>query len=310
MKPFRTIGVACALLSLSTLAQAQTANTQADPRDYEALALVPNNTLAALVYGRHVSTADKQSNSQDLGIFRAVYILKFGRLAVVPVDLVLPIVDATIYVPGAMAGSVETLHASGVADVTWQPTIGYSIPENETTHTYFAGTLYVTPPTGSYSAFRPVNFGDNRWRTQPQVALGQRFLKIVTAEIDGSVAFYTANPAFGTPTQTFVLKQNPTIGFEAHVAVDITPTFFVGVSYYVQAAGQRTLSAGSVSVLFEPEETTQTLRFTYGIHIEKNSTLLLQYNQDIAASGGTGKDPLPATISRFVGARFSHAMFL
>src|SRR5580704_9077073 len=129
MKPFRTIGVAGALLSLSTLAHAQTANRQADPRDYEALALVPNNTLAALAYARHVSTADKQSNSQDLGILRAVYILKFGRLAIVPVDLVLPVVDATIYVPGMMPNSVETLHASGVADLTWQPTVGYTIPE-------------------------------------------------------------------------------------------------------------------------------------------------------------------------------------
>jgi hypothetical protein len=303
------MGIAGALLSLTTLAQAQTANTQADARDYEALALVPNNTVAAIGYGRHVSSADKQSYSQDQGILRGVYVMKFGRLAIVPVDLVLPIVDATIYV--ATKTGVETLHASGLADMTWQPTIGYSIPENETTHTYFAATLYVTPPTGSYSAYRPVNFGDNRWRTQPMVAVGQRFLKRVTAEIDASVAFYTSNPAFSNGTETFVLKQNPSIGFEAHVGVDITPTFFLLGSYYVQAAGQRTLTLAPATVLFEPEQTTQTMRFSYGIHIEKNSTLLLQYNQDIAVSADTTPPtPLPASISRFVGVRFTHAMFL
>jgi outer membrane putative beta-barrel porin/alpha-amylase len=303
------MGIAGALLSLTTLAQAQTANTQADSRDYEALALVPNNTVAAIAYGRHVSSSDKQSYSQDLGILRAVYIMKFGRLAIVPVDLVQPIVDDTIYVPTKTPGVVTTLHASGLADMTWQPTIGYSIAENETTHTYFAGTLFVSPPTGSYSAFRPVNFGDNRWRTQPLVAVGQRFLKKVTAELDASIAFYTSNPAYGTPTETFILKQNPSIGFEAHVGVDITPTFFLLGSYYVQAAGQRTLTLGSTTVLFEPEQTTQTLRFSYGIHIEKNSALLLQYNQDIAVSSDT-QNNLPASISRFVGARFTHAMFL
>ena len=281
------MSIAGALLSLTTLAQAQTANTQADARDYEALALVPNNTVAAIAYGRHVSSSDKQSYSQDLGILRAVYVMKFGRLAIVPVDLVLPIVDATIYVPTMTPGVVNTLHASGVADMTWQPTIGYSIPENETTHTYFAGTLYVTPPTGSYSAYRPVNFGDNRWRTQPMVAVGQRFLKRVTAELDTSVAFYTSNPAFSNGKETFVLKQNPSIGFEAHVGVDITPTFFLLGSYYVQAAGQRTLTLEPATVLLESEQTTQTMRFSFGIHIEKNSTLLLQYNQDIAVSADT-----------------------
>ena len=312
MKPFQLIGVAGALLSLSTLAEAQTANTQADARDYEALALVPNNTLAAIVYGRHVSTSDFQSYSQDIGILRAAYILRFGRLAIVPVDLVLPIVDASIYIPVGTTGTVTTLHASGAADMTWQPTIGYSIHENETTHTYFAGTFYVTAPTGSYSAFHPVNFGDNRWRTQPTLAIGQRFLKVVTAEMDGSVALYTANPAYGAVVggnlESFVLKQNPTIGFEAHVGVDITPTFYLTASYYVAAAGQRTLTAGTVSVLFEPEQTVQTVRFSYGVHIEKNSSILFQYNQDIAASGQTGG--LPSTISRFFGARFTHAMFL
>ena len=311
MKSLRTIGVAGTLFTLSAVAHAQTANTQADSRDYEGLSLVPNNTVVALGYGRHVSTADTQSFSEDLGILRALYILKFGNLALVPVDLVLPVVDATVYVPTATKGVVDTLHASGVADLTWQPTIGYTIPENDTTHTYFAGTLYVTAPTGSYSAFQPVNLGDNRWRTQPNIAIGQRFLKRVTAELVSGVAFYTANPAFGTAMGTFILKQNPTIGFEAHVGVDVSPTLWVGGSYYVAAAGQRTLTAGTASVLFEPEQTTQTLRFTFGIHIEKSSTLLLQYNQDIAVTAPAGAaDPLPATLSRFVGVRFSHAVFL
>ncbi len=308
MKSFRTIGILGALLSLSSVARAQTANTQTDARDYEGLALVPTNTVAALFYARHVSSSDAQSFSQSLAVLRAVYVLEFGHLAIVPFDMVLPMLDDTIYVPTMTPGTVATLHASGFADLTYQPTIGYTIPEKGTSHTYLAATLFVTAPTGSYSAFRPVNFGDNRWRIQPMVAIGQRFLTRVTAEMNASVAFYNANPAYGTPTETFVLTQNPTLGFEAHLGIDISPNFFVLGSYYLQAAGRRSLTAGDTAVPFEPEQTTQTLRFSYGIHIEKFSTLLLQYNQDIAVTGQTGG--LPASITRFFGARFSHAIFL
>ncbi len=49
------------------------------------------------------------------------------------------------------------------------------------------------------------------------------------------------------------------------------------------------------------EQTIQTLRFTYGIHVEKASLVLLQFRQDIEASGD-------ASIGRFFGAR-SHVFF-
>ena len=51
-----------------------------------------------------------------------------------------------------------------------------------------------------------------------------------------------------------------------------------------------------------PEQTIQTLRFTYGIHVEKASLVLLQFSQDIEASGN-------ASIGRFFGARISHVFF-
>jgi hypothetical protein len=48
------------------------------------------------------------------------------------------------------------------------------------------------------------------------------------------------------------------------------------------------------------QQTVQTLRFTYGWRVEKETLVLFQFNQDIAASG------TDATISRFLGARVSH----
>ncbi len=300
------------LVSFASTAHAQTANSQSDARDYEALAYLPKDTLVGLGYARAVSTSDKQSLSQSQGILRASYVLKYGNLAIVPFDALLPIVDVTVYAPTGMPGLTTTLHTSGVGDLTYLPSIGYVIPENDTTHTVVAGTLYVTGPTGTYDASNPVNIGDNRWRIQPQVGVSQRFLTLLTFELIGSVALYTKNSAFFTPKGFVTMKQNQTFGLEAHAAADLTKTMFVGVSYYLAAIGERDVEALPALPLsaYEEAETVQTVRFTMGIHMEKATTLLLQYNQDIEESGGcstAGGACVP--ISRFFGARISHAVF-
>jgi hypothetical protein len=288
-------------------ASAQVANNQTDARDYEALAFLPSNALIPLTYFRQVSSSDSQSYSQSEGIFRASYVLKFGNLAVVPFDALLPVVDATVYAPvPMMPGETVTLHTSGIGDPTYLPTVAYIFPEGDLTHTYLAGTVYLTPPLGNYDSNRLVNIGDNRWRIQPQLAVGQRFLKALTVDLLGSIALYTENDKFGTgPGQpTVTMKQDPTLGLEAHLGADLSPTFFLGLSYYLAAAGQRSISAPMLpETVIDKEQTTQTLRFTFGVHIEKGSLLLLQYNQDIEASGG-------ATISRYIGARLSHVFVL
>jgi hypothetical protein len=295
---------ACAM-TVASVARAQVANNQTDGRDYEALAYLPKDTLVALGYFREASTSDTQSYSQSQGIFRASYILKFGNLAVVPFDALVPVVDATVYAPvPMMPGLTATLHTSGVGDVTYLPTIGYIIPENDTTHTVVAATAYVTAPTGSYDSSRLVNIGDNRWRVQPQIAVSQRFLKALTLDLIGSLAFYTNNTEFPTGTATVTMKQDPTFGFEAHVFGDLSPTFSLGASYYLAAVGQRSIEApGLPLTTIDPKQTTQTLRFTFGIRVEKNTGVYLQYNQDIEASDG-------ASIGRFIGARITHAVFL
>jgi hypothetical protein len=313
MKAFGAWTVLATLSSVSlatTVAGAQTANSQTDARDYEALALLPNNTVAALGYFRHVSSSDatpvSPSFAQDLGIFRASYILKFGNLSLVPFDAFLPVVDVTVY-----PSTSTTLHTSGLADASYLPTVGYTIPEGEGAHTYFGVTAYVTAPTGNYSSSQLVNIGDNRWRVQPQVAVGQRFLSAFTVEVVGSAAFYTNNSAAVIPIMGMltneVLQQDPTFSFEGHLAADLSKTFYASVSYYVAAVGKRffdlTVNGNDVGIQTAyPQQTTQTLRFSYGILLEKQSRLLLQYNQDIEASGS-------ASITRFIGARFSHVFF-
>ena len=244
--------------------------------------------------------------SEAQGIFRASYVLRFGNLAVVPFDALLPVVDLSVYEPVAAPGiGSTTLHTSGLGDATYLPTIGYAVSEDEATktHTYFAFTPYITAPTGNYDSTKLVNLGDHRWRVQPQIAVGQRFLKALTFDLVGSLALYTDNSKFGTAMGNVTMKQDPTFGLEAHLFADLSPTFYAGVSYYLSAIGQESIQAPMVPTTpIDQKVTVQTLRFTYGIRVEKNTGILLQYNQDIEASGG-------GSIGRFIGARITHALF-
>jgi hypothetical protein len=269
--------------------------------------------LAAIAYYRAVSSSDKTSLSQSVGVLRASYVLKYGNLSIVPFDVTLPIVDVSVDVPTIPAapmvgpqvvpGTSTVIHASGLADATYLPTIGYTIPEDATTHTVIAATAYFTAPTGSYDSSHPVNIGDNRWRIQPNVAVSQRFLKRMTVDLVGSLAFYTTNNESFTPSGYVSMTQNQTFGLEAHVTGDLSPDLYVGASYYLAGIGERDISAPNLPQRqAEPAQTVQTARFTFGIRVEKGTLLLLQYNQDIEETGN-------ATISRFFGARLSHVVF-
>jgi hypothetical protein len=302
------------LISYASVAHAQVANSQSDGRDYEALAYLPKDTLVALTYFREVSTADKASYSQTQGIFRASYILKYGNLSIVPFDALLPVVDVAAYVQEIpMSPATTVLHTSGIGDFTYLPTVGYTITENkeEQTHTVLAATMYFSAPWGSYNAAYPISIGDNRWRFQPQVGVSQRFLKIATLDLVGSLAFYTTNPASFTPMGYVSLKQSQTFGLEAHATVDLSPDLYAGLSYYFAGIGERddfvppSATSPGGTLPFPPSvaaQNVQTVRFTFGIRAEKATLLLLQYNQDVAETGG-------ATASRFIGARLSHAIF-
>jgi hypothetical protein len=313
MKCIRLFGPVLALSLISSAAYAET-----DARDYDALAYAKTNTLVTLGYARAISTSDSQNLSEMLGLFRAAYVLKFGNLAVVPFDAFLPAVDITVYSTPTMASVFHATgvldHVSGMADMTYLPTVGYVIPEGDAahpldTHTYVAATAYLTIPTGMYDSTKLINIGKNRWSVQPQIAIGQRISQALSIEAAGYAIFYTDNSSFQPPAMLPLqtLKQSITYGADVHVAVNLTPTGYVSASYYIEANGRTFFDPTVAGNMVAPEVTTvdqqtvQTLRFTYGWRVEKDSLILFQFNQDIEASGTGG------TISHFVGARMSHA---
>jgi hypothetical protein len=297
----RSLAIAAALLALP----AASARAETDARDYEGGVYLPSGTTVAAAYFRHQSTSDTQSISQDLALFRAIHLLKFDNLIVVPFDMYVPVVDVTVLEP------IGAIHASGLGDLTYLPTVSYVIPQDATTHTYFGLTTYITAPTGQYKNDRFVNIGSNRWSVQPQLAIGQRFMKAITVEAVGNVLFATSNsqalvPGVPVALGLQTLKQDPIWGAELHAAVDLSTTFYTAVEYYLKQTGRAhfdlNLPTGALDTTYAASQRLHSLRLTFGVRLEKSSLLLLQLNEDVGGTGG-------ASLGQFFGARLSHVFF-
>jgi len=298
MKPLRLFGLVFASSLLASSAHAET-----DMRDGEALAHLPNNSLVTLGYFRHVSASDSLSFTQNVANFRAVYVTKFGNFAFVPFDAYLPTADVSVY----EGGGTVTLHTSGIGDLTYLPTIAYIVPQGEN-HVFFLFNPNFSFPTGNYDKQSLVNVGNHQWVAKPQISTGLRFFRALTAEVTGNVSFYSKNNDFVVPaptatnplnTTTTSMQQLRTFGGEIHFGADLTKTFLMGASYYYTANGPKKLTALDARL---DQPTVQSFRFTWGIRLEQNSLLYLQYNQDVFASHD-------GPISRWFGVRFSHVFF-
>ena len=164
--------------------------------------------------------------------------------AIVPIDFLFTVADQTVYLPTGMGPTSTAINTSGLYDLTYLPTIGYYVTEDEKseTHTYFAATVYVTAPTGNYDTAKPVNFGENRWRLQPlphrRAAIrqgvhlrGQRKRRDLHVELE-------VQHRDGARDH----EEEPTFGFEAHLGADSGSTWFAGS--ILLSGGRRPANAG------------------------------------------------------------------
>jgi hypothetical protein len=293
------------LLAVSLLSSICCAQVQTDARDYDT-SNIPNRTVIAAAYFRHLTSSGTRSATINLAIFRTVYVLKFGNLAVAPINGFLPVADVTAYAPSGMPRQSLASHTSGVGDLTFLPSVVYDFPQPDGSHTYTGFTLFVTAPTGSYSSSRRLNVGENRWVTRFQAMVGQRFLKRYTAEAIGYVSIFSDNDDFRvSPTGTQTLQQKPSMGLNLHLAADVSPAFYLALSYYLEASGLRHVDAitGEVPMNLDIDERRifSTLRFTSGIRVMPQLLLLVQYNTDVSTTGD-------AQLFRFWGTRLSYLL--
>ena len=311
-----------ALLILAALLVPRLVHAEADARDYEGLSAAPNHTVAVWNYLRHMTQSTKHDLTTNVAVFRATYILRFGDFTLIPFDASMNVLDSSLQLPLSATASqpTGTIHQTGISDLQYFPTLGYNFVENAEnhTHTYGGVTAFLKVPTGTYSSgdFFHVG-GQNRWTFKPQIFVGQRFAKVFTVEAIGNLEIYGNNSSYHVPTapgnalgrQT--LKEDSTYNLEVHLAADVHATMFVGTSLYVGSNGAQyfDLNPAMATALRSPNPQTvtakgvvETARFSWGIHVEKQTLLLLQFNQDLKASGGSAN-------GRFFGARISHYFF-
>ncbi|WP_394821623.1 transporter [Pendulispora albinea] len=273
---------------------------ETDPRDY-ALGLAPNHTNVFIMYARHQTSADSQNYVRNTAIFRYLHLLKFGNLAIVPLDVLVPVVDAQVYLPGQGGQGTTTLHGSGMGDLSYLPTIGYAIKWSEKDFTYFVFSSYLRAPTGNYDPRRPVNVGTNRWTFDEQAGIGHRFLGMFLVEAVGAAIFYTKNDDYILPgtSRRVSLQQRPTFNGTVHASMDISKEIWLGASYHYFRNGRVAASGPEGELTATDRQSIQSIRATVGLRPVEPLQVLLQYQTDIVATRG-------ATISRFVGLRLSY----
>lgn len=305
-----TVHLTCLTL-LTGLCLVSEARADSDVRDIESVAFAPNNTLVALGYFRHESSTD-DFHTLDSGSFRGVYLMKFGNLVLVPIDLVMGAADYTAYrsaslINPALAPLNLAVRGAGLTDLTYLPSLSYVIPEGGLTHTVLQFNPRITLPTGNYDSTRAINIGEHRVTFTPYIGIAQRFANVLTAEAYGFMAIHSKNGSFEIPASGTTaaintsMTQSPDFGADVHLGADLSHTFFLAASYYLLQHGS--LKFGISQIPEQKQPLVQSLRFTFGIRIEKGTLLLLQLDQDISASHG-------GEINRWFGARISHAFSL
>ncbi|QRN94455.1 transporter [Archangium violaceum] len=278
----------------------QRALAQTDARDYEAGIYLPSNTLMLNAYLRYSATSDQQIASQTTMVLRGTYLLKYGNIGLAPIDVIFA--AANVNITSAATGG-QQVGMTGISDPIYAPTIGYGFNEQSDHPTALAGTLYVTIPVGEYDPNRgPLNIGQNRWVFRPQLSIYQRY-KILTAQLVGNVGFTTTNddfrlnvaPAGAPPTLVqFENSRELSYGFEGHLAVDLSKSFYIALSYFLTANGKQNLRADlegqQLNRVLSEKQTVQTVRLSPTIRLNPSSLLMLQYQRDFRATGGASRN--------------------
>jgi len=175
---------------LLSLASATTAGAvDLDAGDYDPAK--PGTTLA-LVYLQHAERDELDSGGKtvpgdnrlntDVGIFRLVHYVSIAGLTVAP-QILVPVVKQRGLGDQAALG-----RHSGVGDIILAAPVW--LVNRPQTNSYFGITPYLYIPTGDYSAARPLNAGENRWKLNLQAAGTVRIAPKLAWDAGADVTFY------------------------------------------------------------------------------------------------------------------------
>lgn len=176
-------------LSLGMASATPAAAVDLDAGDYDPAK--PGTTLA-LVYLQHAERDELDFGGQkvpgdnrlntDVGIFRLVHYVSIGGLTVAP-QILVPVVKQR-----GLGDQTPLGRASGLGDIILAAPIW--LLNKPDTNTYFGVTPYLYIPTGDYSAARPLNAGEDRWKLNLQAAGTVRIAPKLAWDAGADVTFY------------------------------------------------------------------------------------------------------------------------
>jgi Putative MetA-pathway of phenol degradation len=145
------------------------------------------------------------------------------------------------------------------------------------------GISFVTSvPTGRYYDDKIINLGSNRWAFKPEMGVSRRF-KNVYAEAYLGTWFYTDNTEYLTNK---VLKQKPTVTFQAHASYYFKNQMWVGVNTNWYKVGETTIDGVVSSDLMNDWR----IGATFSSPISKTQSLRLQLHTGLLSNLGLNYD--------------------
>jgi hypothetical protein len=148
----------------------------------------------------------------------------------------------------------------------------------------FGVSLVTSVPTGRYYSDKKINIGSNRWAFKPEMGISKRFEHLY-AEAYVGTWFYTNNTDYMNHK---VLKQKPTLSFQAHVSYYFKNQIWLGFNTNWYKVGATTIDG------VPSGNTLDDWRMggTFSVPLTKTQSLRLQYHTGLLANLGLNYDSL------------------
>lgn len=275
---------AAAILLLALIGQQPAKAIDSDAGDWTApvpgvdlfLIYAQHAKRSKLYAGGNLALANAQLDSSAV-FLRMGHPIKVGDYVTSP-NFVLPVVGRL-----SADGNLSSLGSTtGIGDLLLVAPLWTVIQRAE--RNYFGIAAYLFVPTGSYDNNRPLNIGENRWKTAFQAGgiagVGRDF----SIEWTADVMLHGKNKNFGPASAT--LKQDSLIQVQGYLNWHYSPAtlFGFGLSH---VTGGRT-EVGGVSQ--NDRQSTTKFLLTAATFIDQRNQLMFSTGRDLSVRNGLKED--------------------
>ena len=271
--------------SLANGAKAQ----EIQPYDFTPLPAGTNLALGYYVYGHQTdfnvaggSTIKGSGLEVNVGVARYVHFVdvgghpagfqitqSFGSLSAAHID-------------GQRLGSAFGAQTTGLSAFIW-PYVNTASKTNVNT------TFWIYPPTSTYDSRSPINLGDNRWKGDFQLGLGQGIGDHFSFDLGYDVTIYGDNGSYVPGFRR--LSEDPTHRLQSWANWRWSPAFTTSIGYTAIFGGDQ-----KVNGFFDGSKTeVQRIRANAALFLTPRLQTMLEVNHDVKVTGGF-KQEIGATL--------------